>query len=464
MARICVVDDKALLRDSVSETLTREDHRVETFEFPTEALQEIVTGRFDLVLSDLKMPKMDGITLLRKIRAAGCDTPVIVMTAYASVSTAVEGMKLGAYDYIQKPFDADVIVAQVERALQHSHLVKENEALRASVKELKPRREMIGYSDTMVDLRVKINQVGRSSATVLISGESGTGKELVAWGIHESSPRADKPMLCLNCAALSENLLESELFGHERGAFTGADRMRKGRFELADGGTLLLDEISEMALPLQAKLLRLLQEGEFERVGSSTTRRADVRIIATTNRNLEEWVAKKHFREDLYYRLNVLPLKTPPLRQRREDIPQLAAYFMRLTSQSDRRDVPEFSNEALRLMQDYSWPGNVRELENLCQRAAALATGKRIGVELIEGWMQSEKSSNVGLTGKLRPGRMLEDMERQLIERTLAQFNGHREKSARALGMGVRTLGMKLKQWREEAAALEGKRELMAAS
>ncbi len=449
MARICVVDDKAMLRDSLAETLRREDHVVETFEDPAVALPEVLTGRFDLVLTDLRMPNLTGVELLREIRAGGCDIPVVVMTAFGSVDTAVEAIKLGAFDYVQKPFDGNVIVVQVERALRHGRLARENEALRASIADIRPPREMIGDSDAMMQLRLKIGQIARSQGTVLITGESGTGKELVASAIHAGSRRADRPMLCLNCAALSANLLESELFGHERGAFTGADRTRKGRFELADGGTLLLDEISEMAMPLQAKLLRVLQEGQFERVGSSTTRQADVRIIATSNRVLTEWVAKGQFREDLYYRLNVLPVHLPSLRERSEDIAVLARHFMECIATAEGRKAPVFTSEALQLLEQYDWPGNVRELENLCQRAAALLTGDKILPQLIEGWLRCS-TPQMEFGEPLRHGRMLEDMERRLIERTLAQFGGHREKSAKALGMGVRTLGMKLKQWREE--------------
>jgi len=462
MARICVVDDKAMLRDSLAETLRREDHVVETFEDPAVALPELLTGRFDLVLSDLKMPNMSGLDLLRELRAGGCDVPVIVMTAFGTVDTAVEAIKLGAFDYMSKPFDANVIVVQVERALRHGQLARENEALRASIADRQSPREMIGDSDAMVQLRVKIGQIGRSQGTVLITGESGTGKELVASAIHAVSRRADRPMLCLNCAALSANLLESELFGHERGAFTGADRTRKGRFELADGGTLLLDEISEMALPLQAKLLRVLQEGQFERVGSSTTRQADVRIIATSNRHLPDWVAKGQFREDLYYRLNVLPVALTPLRERREDIAVLARHFMEQIAQAEGRKTPVFSVEAMRLLEAYDWPGNVRELENLCHRAAALLTGDKVLPQLIEGWLRCT-TPQMEFGEPLRHGRMLEDMERRLIERTLAQFGGHREKSAKALGMGVRTLGMKIKQWREERERADVRPELVGA-
>lgn len=452
MANICVVDDKALLRESLSETLTREDHEVTTFADPVEALSQIKTQRFDAILSDLKMPCMDGLTLIREVRTAGIDTPIIMMTAFATVSTAVEAMKLGAFDYIQKPFEADALTVLVERALEHARLRRENEALRTSVDDLGRRRTLIGSGTTLTALRERLDRVAAGHDTVLIVGESGTGKELAAWHVHRASPRADRPMLCLNCAALSANLLESELFGHERGAFTGADRTRKGRFELAHRGTLLLDEISEMAFPLQAKLLRVLQEGEFERVGSSATRRADVRIVATTNRNLEEWVARKKFREDLYYRLNVLPVSMPPLRDRLEDIPELVEYFLRDVSVRHGGRRVRVTPKAMQLLTDYAWPGNIRELENICRRGATLCTTDAIQAELIEPWLRPVEPRGDGLAlGHLREGRMLEDLQRQLIERTLAQYGGHRVKTARALGMGVRTLGMKLKQWREEA-------------
>ncbi|UCC28926.1 MAG: sigma-54-dependent Fis family transcriptional regulator [Phycisphaerales bacterium] len=450
MAHICVVDDTEILRDSLSEALTREDHTVSTFADPVEALAEVKGNRFDLILADLKMPRMDGLTLIREVRAAGCDTPVIMMTAYASVSTAVEAMKLGAFDYMQKPFDSDAVAVVVERALEHARLRRENEALRASVDDLRRCRPLVGSGSAMTALRQQLDQVSKSNATVLITGESGTGKELVTSYIHGKSPRADRPMLCLNCAALSTNLMESELFGHERGAFTGADRTRKGRFELADEGTLLLDEISEMVLPLQAKLLRVLQENEFERVGSSVTRRVDVRVVATTNRNLQECIARKRFRSDLYYRLNVLPVSVPPLRDRGEDIGELVEYFLEQATVREGCGPLKVASEAMRLLTGYTWPGNVRELENLCLRAATLCTSDTIAAELIEPWLQPSGPSLEGL-GPLREGRMLEDVERKLIERTLARFNGHRAKTARTLGMGVRTLGMKLKQWREEA-------------
>ncbi|MFQ5461714.1 MAG: sigma-54-dependent transcriptional regulator [Phycisphaerae bacterium] len=451
MARIAVIDDQEMLRDSLSATLSREDHDVCPYEDPLEALSEVKQNRFDLALVDLKMPRMDGLSFIREVRAAGCDKPIVMMTAHATVSTAVEAMKLGAVDYIQKPFDAGAVAVVVDRALETARLRFENEALRTTVDDMRACRSLVGSSQRMVELRDQLSRVSASHATVLISGESGTGKELVASYIHRHSPRSQRPFLCLNCAALSSSLLESELFGHERGAFTGADRTRKGRFELADGGTLLLDEVSEMALPLQAKLLRVLQEGEFERVGSSATRRADVRIIATTNRNLQSWVAKRRFREDLYYRLNVLPVLVPPLRERIDDIDELVRHFLTRSRRRAEAGALRVSAPAMALLKGYQWPGNVRELENLCERASTLCAGDTMTAALIEPWLSA--SSRVDGFGPLRDGRMLEDMERHLIERTLARHNGHRAKSAKALGMGVRTLSMKLKQWREQSAA-----------
>lgn len=460
MARICVVDDKEILRESVSAALTREDHSVTTFDDPREAVAAIRHERFDLILSDLKMPNLDGLSLIRKVRESDVDTPIIMMTAFATVQTAVEAMKLGAYDYLQKPFEVNTLNALVERALEHARLRRENEALRVTVDDTNATRVLVGSGRAMVKLIEQLDRVSVSQASVLITGESGTGKELVASYVQRHSSRAGRPMLCLNCAALSASLLESELFGHERGAFTGADRMRKGRFELADGGTLLLDEISEMALPLQAKLLRVLQEGEYERVGSSTTRRADVRVIATTNRVLQEWVAKKRFREDLFYRLNVLPVVVPPLRDRVEDVAELVQHFLERSAKQRGIAPLGVDAAAMRLMMDYSWPGNVRELENICERACTLSVAGMMTAELIEPWLQGATQALPGV-GSLREGRLLEDMERRLIEQTLGRYNGHRVKSAKALGMGVRTLGMKLKLWREEEQSTRS-RELLA--
>jgi len=450
MARVCVVDDQELMRDSLAATLRREDHEVETFGQPAEALERIKTGKYDAIVSDLKMPGMDGVSLLRALRATGIDTPAILMTAYGTVESAVEAMKLGAFDYVTKPFDAGELCLQVDRAVEHGRLRADNEALRCSVSDFQAERELVGDGSAMRQVRRAIQQVARSSATVLIQGESGTGKELVARSIHVAGSREDRPMLCLNCAALSSNLLESELFGHEKGAFTGADRLRKGRFELADRGTLMLDEVSEVPRSLQAKLLRVLQEREFERVGSSVTRRVDVRVLATTNRNLVEWVTRKRFREDLFYRLSVLPIVVPPLRERLEDIPLLSDYFLERIARREGREPASFTPTTLDLLTNYEWPGNVRELENVCERAAVLAAGSRIEADTIRPWLAVHPRPARDGGRPRRHGHVLEDVERETIERMLSQFNGNRQQTAKALGIGLRTLGLKLKRWREE--------------
>ncbi|MFO0974419.1 MAG: sigma-54 dependent transcriptional regulator [Phycisphaerae bacterium] len=454
MARIAVVDDKDVMRESLIESLRRQQHEVRGFEAPGAALEALRRESFDVIVSDLKMPDMDGIEMLRQLRDAGVDTPLILMTAYATVQTAVEAMRQGAFDYIQKPFETDEIAVLVERAAQVSRLRGENEALRATLGEIQGAVELVGSCERTGEVRTQISKVAASQATVLIHGESGTGKELVARAIHVAGPRASRPMLSLNCAALSPTLLESELFGHERGAFTGADRLRKGRFELADGGTLLLDEISELPLALQAKLLRVLQEREYERVGSSVTRRTDVRVIATTNRDLQEWVTRKRFREDLFYRISVLPIRLPALRERREDVSELVRFYLEKIARREGKRAPQPSPKAMMVLQSYHWPGNVRELVNVCERAVALCQGGVLEASVLETWLSGETvMADFPDMRRMRPGHMMEDMERELIERTLVTFNGHREKTAKALGIGVRTLGMKLKQWREQAAA-----------
>jgi len=336
MARILVVDDQEMLRDSLASTLKRDGHEVTACMEVAAAVARLGQGRFDLLITDLKMPRGSGIDLLAEAKKLRPDMPVVLMTAFASVQTAVEAMKLGAYDYIQKPFDGDQLKLLVDRALEHSRLRLENQAFR-SMTEIFAPMPLLGESGAMDEVRQNIELLAKSNATVLIRGESGTGKEVVARLIHQASARRERPMLAVNCAALSENLLESELFGHEKGAFTGADKLRRGRFELADGGTLLLDEISEIAPALQAKLLRVLKENSFERVGSSLSQVVDVRVIATTNRNLEAAVIEGKFRQDLFYRLNVVPVEIPPLRQRSEDIPELAAFS--LAGQQARADA-----------------------------------------------------------------------------------------------------------------------------
>ena len=461
MARILVVDDQDMIRDSLAGNLARENHEVVAAADGPAAVARLSGGRFDLLITDLKMPRMTGIELLQEARRIRPDMPVVLMTAHASVPTAVEAMKQGAYDYIQKPFDGDAIKHLVERALEHSRLVRENQALRCMT-ELSVPRPLIGSGPGMQEVRRKIELVARSSATILVRGESGTGKEIVARGIHQASERRERPMLAVNCAALSENLLESELFGHEKGAFTGADRVRRGRFELADGGTLLLDEISEIAPALQAKLLRVLQESTFERVGSSISQQVDVRVVATTNRNLDRAVADGKFREDLFYRLNVVPIDLPPLRRRSEDIPELCRHFLHQVAKRDRSTFRHIEPEAVRLLQRYDWPGNVRELQNIIERACVLEVEPGVvRAATIAPWLSGGTAGRAPAGSSAveeLAGKPLADIEKKVILSTLQQFKGHRAKTAVALGIGIRTLGMKLKRWKDEGELVEAER------
>jgi two-component system response regulator HydG len=448
MAKILLADDQEIMRDSLAGILVREGHDIVACADGAAAVARLQSTRFDLLITDLKMPKLTGIELLGEAKRLRAEMPVILMTAFATVNTAVEAMKLGAYDYIQKPFDGEEIKHLVERTLEHSRLVRENQALRSITESAAPR-PLIGSSDVMSDVRTRIELVGRSSVTVLIRGESGTGKEVVARAIHQASERRDKPMLAVNCAALSENLLESELFGHEKGAFTGADRLRRGRFELADGGTLLLDEISEIAPALQAKLLRVLQESTFERVGSSVSQQVDVRVVATSNRDLEQCVDEGKFRPDLFYRLNVVPIEIPPLRQRSGDVAELCRHFLHAIAKRENSIFRHLETDALRLLQRYAWPGNVRELQNIIERACVLETEPGIiRATTIEPWLKFTDTNGSAIQDLA--GKPLADIERQVILSTLEQFKGHRQKTAGALGIGVRTLGMKLKRWKEE--------------
>jgi DNA-binding NtrC family response regulator len=510
MSRILVVDDKEMMRDSVSTTLSRKGHTVISAPSGPVALAKIAEKPCDAVITDLQMPEMSGTDLLAEIRRLDEQVPVILMTAYGTIETAVAAMKQGAWDYITKPFSGDALIITVEKAIEHVRLARENAILRAAAAPdcaAGPQRTpsiMIGESETMTSMRARLAMLADSHGTVLITGESGSGKEVAARWMHENSPRGKRgdPFLAINCAALSTSLLESELFGHEKGAFTGADRLRKGRFELADGGTLLLDEISEIAPEIQAKLLRVLQERAFERVGSSQSRPVDVRIIATTNRDLPAEVAQGRFRQDLYFRLNVLPLHTPPLRERIADVPALAAHFLSAVARREGKQPRIFEPGALELLMQYSWPGNVRELQNVCERAAVLAAGHVIHASLIAPWLGAPDPGSraaaeitcvqpvthrlnhtsegmASIVASPRPGSMievtgdvpsqiadarvivcdgrvtLEDIEREVIIATLGHNRGHRQRSALALGIGVRTLGLKLKKWKDEKLVSE---------
>ncbi|MDX2114369.1 MAG: sigma-54 dependent transcriptional regulator [Planctomycetota bacterium] len=483
MSTILVVDDKEMLRDSVAVTLQRAGFSVLSAETGDQALEVIARRRPEAVVSDLKMPGLSGLELIEKARQIDEDLPIVLMTAFGTIQTAVQAMKLGAFDYITKPFEGDELVIAVKRALENGRLRRENAVLRAAADGpaaaaapgLRGAARIIGDSAAIRAVKEKLPAIAGSNLTVLIAGESGTGKEVLARAIHEMGPREGRPFLAMNCAAMSESLLESELFGHEKGAFTGADRLRKGRFELSHEGTLLLDEVSEVRPQIQAKLLRVLQERSFERVGSSTTISVDVRVIATTNRELEREVAEGGFRQDLFFRLNVLPVRLPPLRERLEDVPVLAAHFVENVCRREGRHVKKLTVSAIDLLCAYAWPGNVRELQNLCERAVVLSPGEEIEADLIRGWIApaaphhapsltprtvSHASASfieaapfrAALTPHLKP---LSDIEREVIVETLNKFNGHRVKTAKALGIGVRTLGLKLKKWKQEKLVAE---------
>lgn len=489
---VLVVDDKEMMRDSVGSTLTRVGFAVRTAVDARSALKEIAVKRPDVVVTDLNMPGMTGVDLVAEVKAIDEDMPVILMTAFGTVETAVQAMKNGAYDYITKPFEGDEMIIAVKRALSHAAVVKENAILKANARCNQALTgptgldRIIGRSTAIRKVREQVRAVASSHGTVLITGESGVGKEVVAHAVHDLSPRHDSAYLAVNCAALNESLLESELFGHERGAFTGADKMRKGRFELADNGSLLLDEVSEVSPQIQAKLLRVLQERAFERVGSSTTIGVDVRVIATSNRDLPKASAMGEFRQDLFYRLNVLPIVIPPLRDRLEDVQPLAEYFVEKITNRDGRRSMRMSEGAIELMGSYQWPGNVRELQNICERAVVLSDPKatEIGRATLEPWLMESRPVQKAMPLRVagngivqevsaplpsysppeqmasfaepkmdhRPGdRTLSVIEREEIVATLQRFNGHRQKTAKALGIGVRTLGLKLKKWKEES-------------
>ena len=459
--RVLLVDDDDLMRDSVGRTLIRGGFDIVACSSGAQALRRLSEpGRYDLLLTDLKMPGMTGIELLAEAQKVRPALPTVLMTAFASVKTAVMAMQKGAHDYIQKPFEREDLLRVASRTIEHARLKKENTALKIAVREGDGSRPMIGKGLAMERVRRTVEQVAGSAATVLIRGESGTGKEVVARLIHHVSPRAGKPFLAVNCAALSENLLESELFGHEKGAFTGADSQRQGRFELADGGTLLLDEISEIPAALQAKLLRVLQEQSFERVGGATTQRVDVRVIATSNRNLEEAVKNGTFREDLFYRLNVVPIELPALRERIEDIPELVRHFLRQISTREGQMLREMEPAAMTMLQRYPWPGNVRELQNIIERAAVLESEPDvIRIETVSPWLadvpQMEQPAGAAPMMRIAASDPLEtvplaEVEKRVILETLSRFEGHRAKTATALGIGLRTLGIKLKKWKEE--------------
>ena len=404
---------------------------------------------FDLVLMDIRMLRVSGIAALEEIKAYNPAIPILLMTAFASVETAVEALKKGAYDYLTKPLDFDKLRLILARAVEHTRLKEENRLLRETLGVRFDLKNFIGRSAAMTRLLDTLTQVAPAEATVLVTGDSGTGKEMIAGLIHANSPRRDGPFVKINCAALTETLLESELFGHEKGSFTGADRRREGRFRQADGGTLFLDEVSEMSLGMQVKLLRVLQERELTRVGGEEVIKVDVRLIAATNRDLPQEIAASRFREDLYYRLNVIALHVPPLRERREDIPLLAERFREGFAQKNRKEIKGFTPQAMDRLLRYAWPGNVRELMNAVERAVVLARTPYLDVADVPLRIpEGDAGTGVAAVGSAgTEDTSLEAVERDTILRTLEAAGGNKSEAARRLGITRRTLHLKLKKY-----------------
>ncbi|MCC7153590.1 MAG: sigma-54-dependent Fis family transcriptional regulator [Bryobacterales bacterium] len=437
--RILIVDDDPVVRDSLGKWFESENYEVAVDSDARSALDRLARERHDLALVDIKMPGMDGIELQARMREIDPETPVIIMTGYASVDTAVRALKNGAYDYITKPFDPDELVHLVSRALEHRAATREVAKLKENLEEIFPQTQLIGQSPAMKRVIELVETVAPTDATVLITGESGTGKEIVARAIHAHSPRRFHPMVAIHCGALTETLLESELFGHEKGAFTGAQARKKGKFEVADGGTVFLDEISDISLKTQTDLLRVLQEKEIVRVGATQSFKVDFRAIAASNRSLAKLVAEGTFRPDLYYRLNVFNIDIPPLRGRREDIPLLVNHFLTKFSIAMNRPAQRVNTQAMEILVDYGWPGNVRELENAVERALLMNRDPEIRPEDFPFQMNRAPGNGVG--------RRLEDVERVHIERVLEETRWNLSRAARILDIDRTTLYNKIRRY-----------------
>ena len=445
-SQIVVVDDELNIRSALVTLLEKKQYRVRGAGSAEEALEQLETTAADLVLTDLKMPGMGGMEFLHRLKHTWPDTEVLVMTAFGSIDTAVEAIRCGAYDYLTKPIDRDRFALVVEKALERHALSCENKQLKDRLETRTRFEQMIGESEPMQRVYGLVEMVADSDVTVLLTGESGTGKELVARAIHHKSHRANGPFVTLNCGALPENLFESELFGYEKGAFTGATTNKMGRFELADGGTLLLDEVGELSLKSQVDFLRVLETKEFRRLGGTKVVKVDTRIVAATNRNLEEAVKEGAFREDLYYRLNVVPIPLPPLRERGNDIPMLADRFMRrVLARSITERRRDISRPAMRLLRLYAWPGNIRQLRNLIERL--VVTVKDTVIEPTHLPEEIQASREDARTMVVSLGSPLKEIEREAIRRTLTEVTNHREKAAKLLGISLRALQYKIKEY-----------------
>jgi len=447
-SRILVVDDEESHRIMLRAVLKEEGYDVSEASDGAEAVKAVEQEPFDLILLDIRMRTMDGIEALIEIRKISPLMPVLIMTAYASVKTAVEALKAGAFEYLTKPLDIEELKILIEKALELYQLRAENIALKERLGDRFDFAKIIGRSPKMKEVFDTLSLVAPTDATVLILGESGTGKELVANSIHHNSPRASQPFIKVSCAALPETLLEGELFGHEKGAFTGAIARREGRFQLAHRGTIFLDEVGEMSMTTQTKLLRVLQEKEFEPLGSTRTVKVDVRVIAASNKDLEREVKEGRFREDLFYRLNVVPVSLPALRERKEDIPALATHFFAIYRDKNKKETKDISRKAMDLLMRYDWPGNIRELENCVERAVILARGEIIAPADLPPAIQALTSSDREVQGlELPSGISLQEVEKALIVKTLEDTGGNRTRAAEILGINRRTLQNKLKEY-----------------
>jgi two-component system response regulator HydG len=444
---ILIVDDDTSHRQMLEAVLNEEGYAVTHAADGMAAVDAVSEKFYDLVLMDIRMSRMDGIEALHRIREISPGIPVIIMTAYAAVDTAVGALKSGAFDYLTKPLDIDELKILVEKAMRYGRLEQENRLLRERLGDRFDFANIVGQSPPMKRLFETISLVAPSDATVLISGESGTGKELIANAIHQNSERKDRPFIKVNCAALPEPLLESELFGHEKGAFTGAIQKKQGRFQLAHTGSIFLDEIAETAPSTQVKLLRVLQEQEFEPLGSTRSVKVDIRVIAATNRDMAHEIREGRFREDLFYRLNVVAVPLPPLRERREDILPLAEHFLGRYTEKNRRLIKRFTPRSVDLLMRYPWPGNVRELENAVERAVILCRGDAISPDDLPDAVRSAADGEKETDTALKPGLSLKEMEKQMILRTLDETAGNRTRAADILGISRRTLQNKLKEY-----------------
>jgi two-component system response regulator HydG len=446
-ARILVVDDEESMRDSCRQALARKASRVEVARDGLTGLDILAKEAFDLVILDLKMPGLSGMEVLNKIKQEYPEIVVVVITGYATVESAVEAMRRGAYDFLPKPFTPESLRMIVARALERKELALENILLRSELKASVGSEVIIGQSEPMKDIEEIVRKVSPTDTTVLISGESGTGKELMARAIHRHSNRRDKPFVVVDCGSLVESLFESELFGHVKGSFTGATATKYGRLELANGGTVFFDEIGNISMSVQTKLLRVLQEREITKVGSSQTIKVDVRVVAATNRDLKKATQEETFREDLFYRLSVVPVTLPPLRERRSDIPPLANYFLRKYNQKRKKNIRAISARAMKALVEYTWPGNVRELENAIERAVVLTENDTI--EPSDLLYYGLNIATSPLSDGNKPQRLC-DVEKEHIARTLKMFDGHKGKTAKWLGIDRKTLRSKLRRYEIE--------------